>query len=233
MNEQESIVFCVDNSQHSAQGDLAPNRLSAQKQVVESLVRGKLRLNPQNSLGHISMAGNTNVNVASFNSTSDSFAKRLSIIKIQTDCEVRLIHGMMIARLVLRNRPIRTQKPRIVVFVGSPIVQLAKGQSSEEILNVAKGLKKEGIKADFVLFGEAAQDDETKSVIAQFVNLLNRGSDGSSMAIVPTGQTSLHSALASSELFLRNGLGGPIGGNQQDEDDAELQLALALSMQQQ
>ena len=40
---------------------------------------------------------------------------------------------MMIARLVLRNRPNRTQKPRIVVFVGSPIVQVAKGQSSEEV----------------------------------------------------------------------------------------------------
>ena len=36
-------------------------------------------------------------------------------------------------------------------------------------------MKKESIKADFVLFGEAAQDEETKSVIAQFVNLLNRG----------------------------------------------------------
>jgi len=44
------------------------------------------------------------------------------------------------------------------------------------------------------------------------------------MAIVPAGETSLYSALASSELFLRNGLGGPIGGNQQDADDAELQL---------
>ncbi len=84
-------VFSIDNSKSSSKADLNPNRLTAQKRVVENIVRGRLQLNPQNSVGHLSMAGNINDNIASFNAGADDFAKKLSLSRINAgvgaECE--------------------------------------------------------------------------------------------------------------------------------------------------
>lgn len=50
------VNFSVDNSEWMRNGDMSPNRLQCQQEAVRVLVQFKLRSNPENAVGLISMA---------------------------------------------------------------------------------------------------------------------------------------------------------------------------------
>jgi hypothetical protein len=54
--ERESAVICIDNSEWMRNGDLVPTRLQCQQDAVNLVMQCKLRANPENGVGLLSMA---------------------------------------------------------------------------------------------------------------------------------------------------------------------------------
>lgn len=82
------------------------------------------------------------------------------------------------AQLALKHRENKNQRQRIVVFLGSPLVDpfgagsssdvTAKGSSSEEALvKLGKKLKKNNVAVDLVLFGDEGMENE--AVLSKFI----------------------------------------------------------------
>lgn len=95
---------------------------------------------------------------------------------------------------------------RIVVFVGSPIIN-----DEGELVKLAKRLKKEKVNVDIVSFGDHPNNNE---LLNAFINAL-KGKDGtgSHLVSVPRG-SGLSDALISSPIIQgEDGTGGPpLGG---------------------
>uniref|UniRef100_A0A915DSQ7 26S proteasome non-ATPase regulatory subunit 4 n=1 Tax=Ditylenchus dipsaci TaxID=166011 RepID=A0A915DSQ7_9BILA len=227
---QESTMICLDNSEYMRNGDMSPNRLQCQQEAIRVLIQFKLRSNPENAIGLLSMAKTIDV-LSSMTQEDRKVLSRLHQVKIDGVAEIT--RGIKTAHLVLKNRPNRNHKTRIVVFVGSPLDDLVHEYDSGEFLKLAKKLKKENVKVDFVLFGEATR--ENNQCILNFVETLN-GTEGSgSNVVVVPGDTKLFEALLSSPIC-RNEDG--TGGGEFDmgmdaDDDPELALALRVSLEEQ
>ncbi|CAD6184145.1 unnamed protein product [Caenorhabditis auriculariae] len=58
---QESTMICVDNSEWMRNGDYTPTRLQSQQDAVNLIMQCKLRANPENAVGLLSMADNVQV----------------------------------------------------------------------------------------------------------------------------------------------------------------------------
>ncbi|KAI1727548.1 von willebrand factor type A domain-containing protein [Ditylenchus destructor] len=227
---QESTMICVDNSEYMRNGDMSPNRMQCQQEAVRVLIQFKLRSNPENAIGMLSMAKNIDV-LSSMTQEDRKVLARLHQVPIEGLSQV--IRAIKTAHLVLKNRPNRNHKTRVVVFIGSPLDNIESDFGPGEMQKLAKKLKKENVKADFVLFGEATA--ENNQVILDFVDTLN-GKDGSgSNVVVVPGDAKLFEALLSSPIC-RNEDG--TGGGEFDfgmdgDDDPELALALRVSLEEQ
>lgn len=67
--------------------------------------------------------------------------------------------------MVLKHRQNKNQHQRIVAFVGSPIKE-----GAEDLVKLAKKLKKNNIAVDVVNFGEDAQNSEKLESFVKTVN---------------------------------------------------------------
>ncbi|KAF7636355.1 VWFA domain-containing protein [Meloidogyne graminicola] len=227
---QESTMICIDNSDWMRNGDLPPTRFYCQQEAVRTLVHYKLRINPENAVGLISLANRIEV----LNSLlTDDRKLMVRLHSLEINGSTKIFSGIKTAYLALKHRKNRNHKMRIIVFVGSPLDQLL--IEKESFLKFAKKLKKEKINADFVLFGEAMA--ENNQIISDFVNILN-GSDGqgSHLLVVPAGDTKLFDAILRSPICdgagaVNLGAGAKFGIN--DEDDPELAMALRISLEEQ
>ena len=226
---QESTIICVDNSEWMRNGDLQPTRFNSQQEAVRVLVHYKLRSNPENAVGLISLANRIQV-LNSLLTEDRKLMVRLHSLEINGVAKV--LDGMKTAYLALRHRKNKNHKQRIVVFVGSPLDKLV--EEREAFLKFSKKLKKEKVSVDFVLFGEATS--ENNRLVGEFVDQLN-GSDGtgSHLLVVPAGDVKLYEALLHSPICEgaggAPGAGGEFGIN--DEDDPELAMALRISLEEQ
>jgi len=63
--------------------------------------------------------------------------------------KIHFSNGIQIAQLGLKHRQNMNQQQRIVAFVGSPVLE-----SEQDLVKLAKKLKKNGIAVDVVSFGE-------------------------------------------------------------------------------
>jgi 26S proteasome regulatory subunit N10 len=52
----ESTIICVDNSDYMRNGDFIPNRLQSQFEAVNMVGIAKLKSNPENNIGLLSLA---------------------------------------------------------------------------------------------------------------------------------------------------------------------------------
>lgn len=68
-------------------------------------------------------------------------------------------------QLVLKHRQNKNQHQRVVAFIGSPV-----HESAEDLVKLAKKLKKNNIAVDIVNFGEEAQNIEK---LEAFINAVN------------------------------------------------------------
>lgn len=93
----------------------------------------------------------------------------------------QIIRGIKTANLALKNRSNRNHKTRIIVFIGSPLDNLEAGYDKGEVriftslnliqfLRFSKRLKKENVKIDMVLFGEAVHNNDQ---VLEFVETIN------------------------------------------------------------
>ncbi|XP_071536985.1 26S proteasome non-ATPase regulatory subunit 4 isoform X2 [Panulirus ornatus] len=225
----ESTIICVDNSEYMRNGDYVPTRLQAQQDAVNTICRFKLRSNPENNVGLLTLA-NTEV-LATL--TTDVGKILTPLHKVLPNGNINLLTGIRIAHLALKHRQSKNHKMRIVAFVGSPVEA-----DEKEVIKVAKRLKKEKVNIDIINFGET---ECNQPLLETMVSTINGREGGSSHLVTVPPSPHLADALLSSPI-VQGEDGGPAasfatGGGFEfgvdPNEDPELALALRVSMEEQ
>ncbi|XP_055603174.1 26S proteasome non-ATPase regulatory subunit 4 [Uranotaenia lowii] len=225
----ESTMLCFDNSDYQRNGDYFPTRLNAQKDGVNLVCLSKIRSNPENNVGLLTLSNTTEV-LATLTSDVGRILSKMHLIN--PGGNINMMTGLRIAHLVLKHRQGKNHKMRIVVFVGSPV-----NHDEGELVKLAKKLKKEKVNVDIVSFGDHQKNND---IFTAFINVLNgKDGTGSHLVCVPRGSV-LSEALISSPIIQgEDGTGGAgLGGagfefGVDPNEDPELALALRVSMEEQ
>jgi 26S proteasome regulatory subunit N10 len=223
-------MICVDDSDYMRNGDFVPTRLAAMQDAVNIVSMQKVRSNPENNVGLLTLASSEVLTTL----TTDQSKLMSKMLAVQPGGELKLMSGLRVAHLALKHRQGKNHKMRIVVFVGSPLDEV----DETELVRLAKRLKKEKVNVDIIAFGDELVKDQ--KILNNFIDALN-GRDGtaSHLIVVPPGPT-LTDALLNSPI-LQSEDGAPIGGmggggfdfGIDPNDDPELALALRVSMEEQ
>ncbi|KAG9510149.1 26S proteasome non-ATPase regulatory subunit 4, partial [Fragariocoptes setiger] len=225
----ESTIVCIDNSEFMRNGDFEPTRLQAQLDAVDLVFHSKLGANAENNVALLTLSSPIEV-PATLNSERGRFMSELHQVKIKGYSD--FLTGIKIAHLVLRNRPGKSHKMRIVAFIGSPLDKV----DEQDLVELAKRLRKEKVNVDIINFGEEETNTEKLSTFVSTIN--GRGGTSSHLFSISSG-TNLHDALVSSALIQGEdgtGLGGANRfefGGVDANDDPELALALRISIEEQ
>ena len=133
---------------------------------------------------------------------------------------------------MLKHRQGKNHKMRIVVFVGSPVID-----ENLDLIKLARRLKKEKVNVDIVCFGDHEKNND---ILNGFINALNgKDGTGSHLVSVPRGSVLSDALLSSPIIQGEDGLGGAgLGGagfefGFDPNEDPELALALRVSMEEQ
>jgi 26S proteasome regulatory subunit N10 len=206
-------------------GDFVPTRLQAQQDAVNLVCHSKTRSNPENNVGLLTLA-NTEVLVTL---TSDVGKLLSKLHQVRPKGDINFVSAIRIAHLVLKHRQGRNHRMRIVIFVGSPIVE-----DEKELVKLAKRLRKEKVNVDVVNFGE---ENINSDKLTKFVNAIN-GNEGTSshLVTVPPGPLLSDALITSPVIVGEDGAGAVPGGFEfgiDPNEDPELALALRVSMEEQ
>ena len=222
----ESTMICVDNSDFMRNGDFIPTRMQSQYDAVNMVALAKTKSNPENNVGLLSLA-DTRVLVTL---TTDLGKIMSKLHQSKINGNVDLIRGIKVANLALKHRQSKNHKPRIILFLASPVVQV----DQAELTKLAKRLKKEKVCVDIVNFGE---EEANNAILNEFIATLN-GKDGSTSHLVSVAAPgNLSDALFSSPMFMGEDGGSSLpagfgpGFQYGMEDDPELAMALRISME--
>lgn len=229
----EATMVCVDNSEWTRNGDYAPNRFQAQTDAVNELASAKTSANPENTVGVLTMAGKKPTVLVT--PTAELGKVLNSLAGLQIDGEVSFSISCQIAQLALKHRENKNQRQRIVMFVGSPL-----SETKEQMVKLAKKLKKNNVAMDIVSFGDCEANEEK---LTAFIATVNNG-DSCHLVSVPAG-TILLDQLFSSPIYQSEGGGGYGGGAMGGEGaggegmefgvdpnmDPELAMVLRISME--
>lgn len=232
----EATVIVIDNSEYSRNGDYPRTRFEAQIDAVEYIFQAKRNGNPENTVGLISLAGPNPRVLSTFTS---EFGKILAGLHDTTiEGSIHLATAIQIAALTLKHRQNKVQHQRIVVFVCSPIQD-----DKNELIKLAKKLKKNSVAVDIINFGETTFNTP---ILEEFIETINNSQEDSSHLLTVTpGPRLLYEHIASSAIILEEGASG-IGGFDGDgaggsnsfmdfgvdpSMDPELAMALRLSME--
>jgi len=176
----ESIMICLDNSEWMRNGDYSPSRFEAQNETVNYLSSAKTQGNPETNIGFLSMAGKRiDVHMTP--------TRNLGAIMTSLQKEVKIggksnfVGGLKTAQLVLKNRQNKNQKPRIIMFVGSPV-----DDDTKELVKLAKTFKKNSIAVDIINFGAENTANDNPEKIEQFIQACN-STDNSHLVNIPPG----------------------------------------------
>lgn len=223
----ESTIVCVDNSDYMRNGDFVPTRLQAQQDAVNLVCHSKTRSNPENNVGLIVMS---NVEVLT-TLTSDVGRILSKLHQVQPKGTIKFCTGVKVAHLALKHRQGKNHRMRIVIFVGSPIMD-----DEKEVIKMAKKLKKEKVNVDIINFGEESVNTEK---LTEFINTINgKDGTGSHLVTVPPGPL-LSEALVNSPVIVgEDGAGVAMQATGFEfgvdpNEDPELALALRVSMEEQ
>mmetsp|Transcript_3435 Transcript_3435/g.9947 ORF Transcript_3435/g.9947 Transcript_3435/m.9947 type:complete len:442 (+) Transcript_3435:112-1437(+) len=196
----EATVVCVDNSEWTRNGDYAPNRFQAQADAVNLLAGAKTQANPENTVGVLTMAGKKPTILVT--PTADLGKVLNSMASLQIEGETNFSASSQIAQLALKHRQNKNQRQRIVMFVGSPL-----SETKEQLVRIAKKLKKNNVAVDVVSFGDNEANEEK---LAAFTEAVTSG-DSSHLVTVPAG-TILSDQLFGSPIYQTDGGGGYAAG---------------------
>jgi len=220
---QEAIMIAVDNSDFMRNGDYIPNRLQAQIDAFNYFTNAKKRMNVENTCGLVTLANYQVVCTL----TTDMSKLHSKITLVDLSGNINFCTTVRVSQLALRHRQSRNQKPRIVVFVGSPI-----NEEEAELVKLAKKLKKEKVNIDVISFGES---EENQHKLTAFIDTIN-GKDGagSHLVTIPAG-SSLQESLKTSPILMNEESGnlGAVGFGMEEIDDPDLLYALRVSMEDQ
>ncbi|GHJ88295.1 hypothetical protein NliqN6_4697 [Naganishia liquefaciens] len=208
----EACMIIVDNSEYMRNGDYAPTRFGAQNEAVSLIFNAKTSSNPENTVGVMSMAGNSPQVLATL---TQDFGKVLSSMK---KCHIGGSAGLMtslnVAQLALKHRENKNQRQRIVLFLASPIggggggggvgtsSSAAAAGLEDQLVKLGKKMKKNNVAIDVILFGDEGMDNEV--VLGKFVEACQSG-DNCHIVSIPPGPGLLSDMIASSPILASDG----------------------------
>ncbi|EWC45991.1 hypothetical protein DRE_04784 [Drechslerella stenobrocha 248] len=232
----EATVIIVDNSESSRNGDYTPSRFEAQVDAVSLIFHAKTQANPESSVGLMSMGGKGPEVLTTLTTDFGKILSGLHSTKISGSCH--LATGIQVAGLALKHRQNKSQRQRIIAFVGSPIAE-----DETTLVRLAKKMKKHKVAIDFINFGE---EGENEPKLKAFITNVN-SSDNSHLATIPPGPHLLSDQLVTTPILGDDsGVGGsgPSGGDVGGSAgtggfdfgvdphlDPELALALRMSLE--
>ncbi|KAK3330857.1 putative multiubiquitin chain binding protein [Apodospora peruviana] len=240
----EAVMIVVDNSEFSRNGDYPPTRFDAQADAVNVLFQHIINGNPESAVGLMSMGGKGPEMLVTPTTEQGKILEGLHRTKKNIGGSCHLATGIQVAGLALKHRQNKSQRPRIILFICSPIEE-----SEQELIKLAKKMKKNNTSVDFVLLGEITSSNERK--LEQF-NIEVRTGDGSHMVTAAPSRQLLSEALVGSPIMRRDRGGGAssgagagasgsadVGGSSTEDFpfgidptvDPELALALRMSME--
>jgi len=239
----EASVICLDNSEWMRNGDYAPSRIEAQQDAVNIICAAKTQQNPESTVAVMTMAQSKGIGRAEVLVTlTQDLGKILQAVhSVRVGGESDFSSAMQIAQLVLKHRQNKNQHQRIVCFVGSPLKE-----SSDDLVKLAKRMKKNNIAVDIVNFGEETQN---VAKLESFRNAVNNPNEESHLVNVPPGPHILSDMLVSTPIIGGGGFGasaaasaavaavtgGVAGGDFEfgidPTLDPELAMAIRLSME--
>jgi len=197
----EATVICLDNSEWMRNGDYMPSRFEAQQDAVNLICAAKTQSNPESTVSVMTMAQSKNgIRAEVMVTLTQDLGKILSSVHLlKIGGEVDFSAAMQVAQLVLKHRQNKNQHQRIIAFVGSPVKE-----SAEDLIKLAKKMKKNNIAIDLVNFGEEAANIEKLEAFVAAVN----NNDESHLVTIPPGPHILSDILLSSPIVVGEGGGG-------------------------
>ncbi|KAJ3044640.1 hypothetical protein HDV00_001566 [Rhizophlyctis rosea] len=223
----EATILVLDNSEWMRNGDYTPSRMEAQADAVTFLFNAKTQSNPENTVGLMTMAGQSPKVLVTL--TPDIGKILTALHNIQISGNSNISTGVQIAQLALKHRQNKNQRQRIIVFVGSPLAE-----DEKALVRLGKKLKKNNVAVDVINFGEEA--DNTAKLEA-FIGAVN-SSDNSHLVTIPPGPHILSDILLSSPIVAGEdgappgfASGGGFEFGVDPNMDPELALALRISME--
>lgn len=217
----------VDNSEYSRNGDFLPSRFSAQKDAVTVIFNSKRSANPESSVGLATLAGSCPQVMVTLCQELGKVASALH--KMELANTIQFSTGLSIAALALKHRLNKNQHQRIIVFVASPLSQ---EESEENLIKLAKKLKKNNVAVDVVNFG---QEIENMQKLEAFIAAVNSNENSHLINVSAESGGLLSDVLLGSALFERGegaaGSGGDFEFGIDPSLDPELAMALRMSLQ--
>lgn len=223
----EATIICLDNSEWARNGDYFPTRWQAQQEAAGLLIEAKTGQNPESAVGVLTMAGKR---VDVLTAPTQDVGKVLASVQVNNICDrVDFKTALSIAHLALKHRSNKSQKQRIVCFIGSPVEE-----DERKLIQLGKMLKKNNVALDIVAFGYM-ENMEKLEKLKEAVN----SSDNSHLVSVPAGVGSLADSLIQTPVFQGDDIGpGGMPGNLNEygineETDPEMAMAIRISMEEQ
>merc|ERR1711865_267083 len=196
-----TCLVILDNSEWMRNGDFAPNRVEAQHDAVSLLAGAKTNQSAESAVGIMTSSGKApRVLVTPTNDVGKILAC-LHSVKIEGAANV--LSSLRIAQLALKHRVHKNHKPRIVLFVGSPIEN-----TEAELVKLGAMLQKNECAVDIVNFG---QIEENTAKLEAFVAAVSNN-DNSHLVTIPPGPHVLSDLLLSSPIVSGSGGGDGAGG---------------------
>jgi 26S proteasome regulatory subunit N10 len=210
----QAIVFLIDNSAASLDGDFYPNRLEAQKHAVARLSSWFMRQSKLTQVGVGTMGGSACGIASCLTSDMTRFTRALDRIPRGGDC--CLDHAIHCAILSLKMHISEVKVLRILAMISSRTELTAQG-----IAEIARLTAKDKISIDIVAFG----DDVQRELLESFVFQMPAQSH---LIWCPVGGPLLCDAIFGSEI----GPGVEAGRRlvATDNDDPELEATIQMSM---
>jgi len=222
----EATIICLDNSEWMRNGDFLPSRLVAQNDAAILLSTQKIDQHPESAVAVVSMAGKTGPKILMNLSNDDGkLMNVISSIKVEGQADVS--STLQLAELALKHKQNKSQRQRIVLFIGSPV-----SATTTELKRIGKRLKKTNIAVDIINFGETMENTEKLQAFHEAVN----NNQNSHLLSVPTGPHNLSDYLSSFPDVFGSGSGSSGGGSGgsgavDPNIDPELAAALRMSME--
>lgn len=161
MSALQATVILVDNSDWMRNADYSPNRFRSELEVLNVVFTTKTQQHPENTLA-VMTASKPRV-LTTFTNQLGPFLSGIHHMDLHGENE--LLDALLVAQLALKNRTNKNQSQYILAFVGSPLKD-----TKEELIKMAKKLKKNSIAIDIVSFGEI---DVNKERLEAFIGTVN------------------------------------------------------------
>eukprot|EP00834_Sanchytrium_tribonematis_P002750 NODE_91_length_21557_cov_0.766660.p16 type:complete len:168 gc:universal NODE_91_length_21557_cov_0.766660:19057-19560(+) len=161
MSSLQATVVLVDNSNWMRNGDYYPSRFRSTLDVLNLIFTTKTQQHPENTLA-VMTASKPRV-LTTFTNQLGPFLS--GIHHMDLDGNNEFLDALLVAQLALKNRTNKNQNQYILAFVGSPLTD-----SKDDLIKMAKKLKKNSIAVDVVSFGEIKENQEKLEAFVGTVN---------------------------------------------------------------